>query len=154
MVVKYNTKKIIITFIIGFIGFLGYRALTTQQRFDPSSVQSENCKPDQLQCGFNPDPIEKVEAVPLAESTMISHRGLPSKVDLSKNMPPVLNQGRQNSCVAFSTGYYTKSYYEYLENKWKYDPPLYGGKGEYVLLPIYIIKLMVGRIEVLTSSMH
>lgn len=42
------------------------------------------------------------------------------KLDFSKYMPPVMNQGSQNSCVGFSVGYYTLSYltFSYLENSY------------------------------------
>lgn len=143
---KPNKKnvKIYIFFMIIIIAKFSFYQIFTQERFDPSTVQSQDCQLGKMKCGFNPDPIDKIESVPLAESTMISHRGLPSKADLSPYMPPVLNQGRQNSCVAFSTGYYTKSYYEYQENKWKYDPPIYGGQGEHVFSPAYIYNQING----------
>ncbi|MFN3604162.1 MAG: C1 family peptidase [Leptonema sp. (in: bacteria)] len=127
-----------------FIVLLSAYILQTQERFDPKSVQSPECLEGKLKCGLNPELPEQTEAVPVAESTMISHRGLPPKYDFSKDMPPVVNQGRQNSCVAFSTGYYTKSYYEYKENKWKYDSPPYGGQGEHVFSPAYIYNQING----------
>jgi len=128
--------SIVLTFFINRI--------FTQERFDPKTVQSNLCQSGEMKCGFNPDPIDKIESVPLAESTMISHRGLPEKVDLSSEMPPVLNQGRQNSCVAFSSAYYTKSYYEYKKNKWKYDVPILGGQGERVFSPAYVYNQING----------
>jgi fibronectin type 3 domain-containing protein len=48
-------------------------------------------------------------------------RALPTKVDLSKDMPPVGSQGMQSSCVAWATAYAAKSYQEYIEHEWKYD---------------------------------
>ncbi len=135
---KILKKQYIITFTMLITIISVSRNYITQEKFDPSTVQSRDCSEGKMKCGFNPDPQEIVEAVPLSESTMISHRGLPSKIDFSKEMPPVVNQGRQNSCVGFSVGYYTKSYYEYKKNKWKYDTPMYGGKGEHVFSPAYI----------------
>ncbi|GIX43523.1 MAG: cysteine protease [Leptospiraceae bacterium] len=142
---KHISKKniLILMALIVITGF-SLKQILTQERFDPSTVQSKECQPGEMKCGFNPDPIDKVESVPLAESTMIAHRGLPSRVDLSSEMPPVVNQGRQNSCVAFSTGYYTKSYYEYKENRWRYDTPIYGGEGEHVFSPAYIYNQING----------
>ncbi|GEM_PF-6723535 len=43
---------------------------------------------------------------------------LPPSVDLTGQLPPVGDQGRQNSCVAWSTGYYYKSFHEGLEHSW------------------------------------
>lgn len=42
---------------------------------------------------------------------------LPAFFDLSDDLPPVGDQGKQSSCVAWATGYYLKSYQE----KIKYD---------------------------------
>ena len=74
--------------------------------------------------GLKPDPFELVSSLKEANPNYIKHRGLPSEVDLSPNMPPVGNQGRQSSCVAWSTAYANKSYHEYIERKdkmdWKY----------------------------------
>lgn len=45
---------------------------------------------------------------------------IPYRFDLSPYMPPIMNQGTQNSCVGFSVGYYTLSYltFSYLENSY------------------------------------
>ncbi len=141
---KLFFKKYIFLLVIIFISFYSWNFLKTQQRFDPTTVQSKDCQLGRMSCGFIPESLDLLESIPLAESTLITHRGLPSKVDFSKEIPPVANQGRQNSCVAFSTGYYTKSYYEYKKHKWKYDPPIYGGKGEYVFSPAYIYNQING----------
>ncbi|NOZ08749.1 MAG: hypothetical protein GXO91_07745 [FCB group bacterium] len=39
-------------------------------------------------------------------------------VDFSQNFPPILSQGGQGSCVAWSAGYYYKSYQEWQEHQW------------------------------------
>jgi hypothetical protein len=41
---------------------------------------------------------------------------LPSKVDISGNMPPVGNQGQYGTCVAWAVGYGHKTYMEAVEN--------------------------------------
>ena len=41
---------------------------------------------------------------------------LPESIDLSSFLPPVGNQGKQGSCVAWATGYYLKGYQENLED--------------------------------------
>lgn len=144
MKIQIKKQKIYFLLFFSFLIIISNYVIKTQEKFDPKTVQSKDCAEGKLKCGFNPESSDVVESIPLAESTMISHRGLPSKIDLSKEMPPVVNQGRQNSCVAFSTGYYTKSYYEYKKNKWKYDTPIYGGKGEHVFSPAYIYNQING----------
>lgn len=52
--------------------------------------------------------------IPLA-STPFSGTELPDAVDLSDRMPPVGQQGRQSSCVAWSVAYAVKSYQEEIE---------------------------------------
>jgi C1A family cysteine protease/fibronectin type 3 domain-containing protein len=116
----------------------------TEKPFDPKSVQSRQCQEGQFQCGFTPPAAEVEESIPPADSVMISHRGLPSRVDLSADMPPVVNQGQQNSCVAFSVGYYTRSYFEKKARGWSYDSPPYGGEGEHVFSPAFIYNQING----------
>jgi hypothetical protein len=48
---------------------------------------------------------------------------LPSSVDLSAGLPPVGDQGAQNSCVGWTLGYYIKSYLEGQEQGWSLDGP-------------------------------
>lgn len=57
---------------------------------------------------------DKLAGIPLA-STPFGGDELPSKIDLSDKMPPVGNQGSQNSCVAWAIAYALKSYQEKLE---------------------------------------
>jgi len=45
-------------------------------------------------------------------------RSLPGAVDLSADLPPVDSQGTQSSCVAWSVGYYCKSFQERKERGW------------------------------------
>lgn len=54
----------------------------------------------------------------------------PSAVDLTSEMPPVGDQGVQNSCVAWAKGYYDKTHVEYIEHyyglmdtSWHLDNP-------------------------------
>ena len=46
----------------------------------------------------------------------------PPAVDLTSEMPPVGDQGDQNSCVAWAAGYYDKTHIEYIEKIWGYPP--------------------------------
>jgi len=74
-------------------------------------------------------------------------KSLPSSVDLSSKMPPVGSQGRQGSCVAWSTTYYVKSYHEKIKNGWSYGwgnyNPFYSSgkidssKGNHVFSPAW-----------------
>lgn len=111
---------------------------TFADEFDPSSVRSPGCKPGTFSCGYIPSPKEVQDTIPLKRD-FNSFEDLPSSIDLSSQMPPVGNQGRQNSCVAWATGYAIKSYL--LKNKGQsteYDPPFAGGKGNFVFSPAFI----------------
>jgi hypothetical protein len=60
---------------------------------------------------------EQLRGIPLA-SLPFSGAELPRAVDLSKDLPPPGQQGRQMSCVGWSVAYALKSYHEKLEEKW------------------------------------
>ena len=66
---------------------------------------------------------DKLAGIPLA-STPFGGDELPSSVDLSDKMPPVGNQGLQQSCVAWAIAYALKSYQEKLElgQQFKFSP--------------------------------
>ena len=50
-------------------------------------------------------------------------RKISSRVDNSYYLPPVGDQGNENSCVGWAMGYYLKGYQEIKEHKWsRYDP--------------------------------
>jgi len=57
---------------------------------------------------------DKLAGIPLA-STPFGGDELPESIDLSDKMPPVGNQGKQQSCVAWAIAYALKSYQEKLE---------------------------------------
>ncbi|PJZ84514.1 C1 family peptidase [Leptospira harrisiae] len=108
------------------------------EEFDPSSVRSPGCQPGTFSCGYIPSSKEIQDSIPLKRD-FNSFEELPKAIDLSSQMPPVGNQGRQNSCVAWATGYAIKSYL--LKNKGQapeYDPPFAGGKGKFVFSPAFI----------------
>ena len=108
------------------------------QEFDPSSVRSPDCKPGVFQCGYKPASKEIQDSIPLKRD-FNSFEELPNKVDLSSNMPPVGNQGQQNSCVAWASGYAIKSYMAKNGGKFSsYDPPFSGGAGKNVFSPAFI----------------
>ncbi|MDF3818523.1 C1 family peptidase [Leptospira sp. 96542] len=108
------------------------------EEFDPSSVRSPDCKPGTFSCGYIPAPKEIQDSIPLKRD-FNSFEDLPKSVDISSKMPPVGNQGRQNSCVAWASGYAIKSYLAKNNgNKGNYDPPFNGGAGENVFSPAFI----------------
>jgi len=57
---------------------------------------------------------EQLRGVPLAE---LPHSGaeLPRRIDLSKDLPPPGNQGKQQSCVGWAAAYALKTYQEKIE---------------------------------------
>ena len=116
----------------------------TQENFDPSAVRPSGCQSGQFQCGMIPASPERFSAIPPAASTQINHRGLPARVDLSSNMPPIGNQGQQGSCVAWSNAYYVKSYHERVERNWAYDAPVAGGEGARVFSPAFVYNQING----------
>lgn len=117
--------------------FFGFTSLIAQE-FDPNSVRSADCKPGKFSCGYLPAPKEIQDSIPLKRD-FNSFDDLPTSIDLSSKMPPVGNQGQQNSCVAWASGYAIKSYL--LKNGGQiseYDPPFAGGKGQNVFSPAFI----------------
>ncbi len=95
--------------------------LLTDEKFDPDKYISKKCK-GKLACfGLENEPKSQRDTVPKDAASFIRHRGLPSRVDLSPNFPPVGSQGRQGSCVAWTTAYAIKSYQERVERKWSFD---------------------------------
>ncbi|MBW7858453.1 MAG: hypothetical protein H3C43_09210, partial [Leptonema sp. (in: Bacteria)] len=141
---KLQFKAIQFTSIISLFLVVVSNPLYSDKPFDPSSVQSKDCQNGKYSCGFNPTSVEVEQSIPIAESTQISHRGLPTRVDFGTQMPPVVNQGQQNSCVAFSVGYYTHSYLENQSRNWGYDTPAYGGSGNHVFSPAFIYNQING----------
>jgi len=72
-------------------------------------------------------PQEILDTIPIAyPPSGSSVNTLPSSVDLSPHMPPVGDQGAQNSCVGWAVGYYLKSYHEHREHN-----QAYGLGGDY-----------------------
>ena len=95
---------------------------------------------------------EEIDAIPTAPSippASLAIRTLaanPASVDISASMPPVGDQGNENSCVAWASGYAIKSYQEAQEHKWS----LSGGTGpngintSHVFSPAYIYNQING----------
>lgn len=81
--------------------------------------------------------------------------GLPSSVDESKTpyFPPIGNQGTQGSCIAWSFGYYTKTFQEAEEHNWDLSgatwqnsapSPQYQSK---IMSPAFIYNLLNGGVD-------
>ncbi len=67
-----------------------------------------------------PAPYKTIEVPPVIAGS------LSASVDLSSQIPPVGNQGRQGSCVAWATSYYYKSWWEKQEHtSWDLNDPKY-----------------------------
>jgi hypothetical protein len=64
--------------------------------------------------GLIPATEEQLRGIPMA-SVPFAGDSLPPAVDLSANLPPPGNQGRQNSCVGWTVAYALKSYQEKIE---------------------------------------
>lgn len=84
---------------------------------------------------------EQLRAIPLA-SMPYSGVELPSKVDLSENMPPPGDQGRQNSCVGWATAYVLKSYQERLEHNHLLAKPDGSPHWQKVFSPAFVYNLL------------
>ncbi len=110
-----------VTVALFLSGLLFSAPLFTQTPFDVRSVLPKNCKQGKLECFGSNENAAEDRAVPLDASAHIKHRGLPSSVDLSSNLPPVGSQGGQGSCVAWTTAYYIKSMQEKVERRWSYN---------------------------------
>lgn len=131
-------KRITFVFLAGVV----FSAPLFAQRFDPASVRSSTCQPPDYNCGYKAPDAETARSVPVVPA--VQHRGLPSSADLAPSMPPVSNQGQQNSCVAWSTAYAMRSYHEQKERKWGYDAPVTGGRGDHVFSPAFIYNQING----------
>ncbi len=133
--------------LAGMIGFgllLSAVPLFTQQKFNPKEYQPQNCMDGSMKCGLVPASKDQMDSVPQADSNFVRHRGLPSSVDLSPNMPPIGNQATQGSCVGWSTAYAIKSYHEQVERKWGYDSPFNGGAGSKIFSPAFVYNQING----------
>lgn len=81
--------------------------------------------------GLN-DLYEKVPNIKKAPSMHFAYKSLPTSVDLSYKFPPVGNQGRLGSCVAFAITYAYKTYQEGLDQKWDVST------NDHIFSPAYV----------------
>lgn len=114
------------------------------QAFDPASVMSPECRSGTLKCGYLPAAPDEMRSLPMVDSAFYRSRGLPARVDLSDQMPPVGFQGEQGSCLGWALAYSIRSFQERKANNWQYDSPLLGGRGERVFSPSFIYNQING----------
>lgn len=118
--------------------FVFFAVSLNAQGFDPSSVSM----------GMKQDDPDLVASVKKANPNNVRYRSLSSSADLSELMPPVGNQGRQGSCVAWSIAYALKSYQEYVERKdkikWKYKTSDSTVDYDHVFSPAFIYNQING----------
>jgi len=69
------------------------------------------------QFGYIPTPKHRLSQIDMAKLPFCGSE-LPESVDLSPQMPPPGQQGKQGSCVAWATAYALKSFQEKLELNW------------------------------------
>ena len=80
-----------------------------------SACNPSKNKPGNIKLGMLIETPEKLAGIPLA-STPAGGMDLPTSIDLSDKLPPVGNQGMQQSCVAWAVAYALKSYQEKVES--------------------------------------
>ncbi|MDD3671741.1 MAG: InlB B-repeat-containing protein [Sphaerochaetaceae bacterium] len=82
--------------------------------------------------------------------------GLPERIDLSADpaFPPIGDQGKAGACVAFSTGYYAKTYIEAKENNWNFDSVAWDdtmmapdSQLDHIISPAFIYNLSNGGMD-------
>lgn len=89
--------------------------ITVFAAFCFSGCRPKTKKNTNVQLGMLVESPEKLAGIPLA-STPAGGAELPISIDLSDKLPPVGNQGMQQSCVAWAVAYALKSYQEKLES--------------------------------------
>lgn len=89
--------------------------------------------------------VTKVPSIKKAVGKKISV-GLPSAVDNSVHLPPIGNQGVQNSCVAWAIGYYYKTYQEWQDYGWNITDPNWNSiiDPDHVFSPSFIYNQING----------
>jgi hypothetical protein len=90
--------------------------------FSFASAQQPLRQPSARRFGARLTAASRYQAIPVAMTPVT--RTLPATVDLSGYMPPVGNQGNQDSCAAWSTVYAVRTYLERAEmQQWNVNSP-------------------------------
>ena len=91
--------------------------------------------------------IDSVDSISLDAS-------LPSSVDQSETpwFPPIGNQGPQGSCVAWSIGYYMKTFQEAKEHNWNISAASWQGEPSLtyqneIMSPAFVYNLLNGGVD-------
>lgn len=88
----------------------GCSIVTAIAGINPAEAQAPADPPDtNYAMGLVPPSADQVAN--FSKAPELKAAGIPRKMDLSAFLPPVGNQGRQGSCVAWSSGYGMRSYY-------------------------------------------
>lgn len=127
-----KTNKKLISRILAIISFMllaGTFSLV-QAQYDENGSTNEKT-------GLLRLPPKVASSMPVMETAFISST-LPSAIDLSGNMPPVADQGKQGSCAAFALGYGLKSFMEGKEEDSFREMQAAGQNNPYVMSPKYL----------------
>jgi C1A family cysteine protease len=95
------------------------------------------------------DAIPTAPPIPPASLAIRTFATNPASADISASMPPMGDQGDENSCAGWASGYAIKSYQEAQEHKWS----LSGGTGpngintNHVFSPAYIYNQINGGVD-------
>lgn len=83
------------------------------------TIQSIICFGQEQSFGLKFTPADQLQGIPLV-STPYSGKELPNSFDLTGNLPPAGDQGKQQSCVGWTVAYAYKSYQEKKEENSNY----------------------------------
>lgn len=148
---KLKTIDILYTIKILFFSFiiLNSFSIFAGDKINPYDFMPKDCVDSGKGCGLIPENPVSYRSIPLSESNFIMHRGLPSRVDLSNNMPPVGSQGQQGSCVGWASTYALKSYQEKVERNWSYDfdPDRKTGEASTIFSPAFTYNQINGGVD-------
>ncbi|BDU50836.1 C1 family peptidase [Haliovirga abyssi] len=123
---KFTSKILILGAVIGtiFAGCINKETNNNEVNNSKDEIYNQNVEKNYVELngekyftGYVPVSEEKYRSFTRAKTPI--YRGtLPSKIDLSGNMPTPGNQGHQGSCTAWATTYAYKSFQEGLDQKW------------------------------------
>lgn len=106
------TWRVIVTLLI-FLSII--------QACKKDGSQTNNNLTDERTFGFLPESDSALQMIPVVDTTFLFSRRLASlPTDFSLDMPPILSQGGEGSCVAFATGYAARSYLLHRDDSTSY----------------------------------
>ncbi len=126
----------------------------TRRPDDVSSLSAlEETGPNVGGLGMVPSSLDKQRLIRMPGG-LASVEELPSSVDLapsavslqalpsSAGLPPVGNQGETNTCTAWATSYYYKTYQEWFEHRWSLRNP--GPDYDHIFSPGFVYNQITG----------